>query len=477
MQVSRWVLVSVCLAVSGQVWSGTMYGQHFPHGAAAVEYAYGPNGLWRDTTGLEYVWNYNETCATSAHPYDIVTLIRYGANRNVTARDSNCVLLGDFDNDGELDGGQSLGFAFFEHAGQGPGGTLSAAPFYHFWFDDNWLAAYMADAYGRPRPAAAFDRGQTVRWRQLGGDNRYWVQYPASEYIDRIALNGIYKLNARDLDGALGDWSAILALSGAHYDWDNQRYDYPNVRETYHLALWTILSEQLLAEGVSFYRRNEVLQHAMALRSQLLSLQERDSQGRLLGWITDIGNSRSLINTETLALSVLALGARADWVFEPGYSPMWSAPRNYFLRPHNALSAVVGLSQPGHIVYGPYWNLEPGYYEVEFALRTPSSASPRREDRLATLDVYDGKSIVRIEGVRVSSLPGNNQWQRYRLAVRIEDPSNKTEFRVYWHGHFNLDVGPVRVTKTASVAPILRERWAGDYRRQPPPVRRAANRW
>lgn len=460
---SRWVLVCVCAMVCSAAYSGELFGRHFPQGSAAVEFVYGADGLWRDTAGIEHLWSYYETCAKPAHPHDLVALLRYGATHNVTSGDAHCVLFGDVDDDGEITPDEFSGFAFFEHSGRGPQGVPIVPPFYHFWFDDNWLAGYMADAYGRPRPAIGVDRGQRVRWRVLAGDNRYWTTYPPSEHLDRIALNGIYKLNARDFPGALADWNAMLSLSGAFYNWDDQRFDYPNVKATYQLALWAILSERLLAARAVFPRRNAVLQHAIALRSQLLSLQQRDDQGRLLGWITDIDNPRSLMNTETLALGVLALGVGAHWVFEPGYAPMWSAAGNYFLRPHNALSAVVGLSKPGHIVYGPYWTLPAGYYEVEFALRTPSNAPPTRADLLATLDVYDGKSILRLEDIRVSSLPGGNQWQRYRLIVRVENPSNRMEFRVYWHGRFNLDVGPVRVTRTAST---LRPEYRGWYARR-----------
>jgi hypothetical protein len=116
------------------------------------------------------------------------------------------------------------------------------------------------------------------------------------------------------------------------------------------------------------------------------------------------------------------------------------------------LSAVAGVSRPGHIVYGPYWNLQPGVYDVDFSLRTPSNASATRQSRLATLDVYDGRSIVGAQDVTLQSMPPRNEWRRYRLTVEIQDPSNSTEFRVYWHGQFDLDVGPIRITKVDPAA-------------------------
>jgi len=239
-------------------------------------------------------------------------------------------------------------------------------------------------------------------------------------------------------------WGSISSVSGAAYNWVDQRYDYPQIRETYHLGLWAILSERLLAMNSRFWNKDWVLQHAMSARSHLLSLQERDVAGKRLGWRTGIGDPATVINTETTAIAVLALGAKATWVLEPGHAPLQSAAGNYFLRPHNALSAVTSLSSPGHIVYGPYWELEPGTYSVEFSLRTPSSAG---RYSLATLDVYDGSSILNAMPVTTAMMPGANQWRRFRLDVNVTNTSNSTEFRIFWHGQANLDVGPIRVLK------------------------------
>jgi len=307
--------------------SPAAFGQHFPNGLAAVDYIYNSStGLWRDQTGLHYNYNYYPEWATPSHPYKLLTdaagpgLLDEGATRNATARDANGLLLGDLDNNGEITDNSPAGYAFFEHRGRGSGGAAQGAPFYAFWFDDNWVARYMAMAYGRPLPAGLHDNRYPIRWRQVAGDNSYWSPYPASSFIDRIALNGINKINSGNFVGALSDWTQIKNLSAWFYDSDDQRYEYALI-DTYYYGLWAILSERLLAASASFPQRNDVLQHAIALRSNLLSFQEK-SGSTPLGWRTDILNSNSLMNTETLAVSVLALGANATWVLEPGYAPL-----------------------------------------------------------------------------------------------------------------------------------------------------------
>src|SRR5690606_34608517 len=71
-------------------------------------------------------------------------------------------------------------------------------------------------------------------------------------------------------------------------------------------------------------------------------------------------------------------------------------------------------------------------------------------------DVYDGKEIVAIASVSVESMPGRNEWLRQRMTVDVKNPENLIEFRVWWHGQVNLDVGPVRVTRLDDDSPLAR---------------------
>jgi hypothetical protein len=424
-----------------------LFGRHFPHGNDAVEYLYGPNGTWREQIGLYYGWNFYKHCEAPGHPYDPQALIRESSVSNSTAPDANCILLGDLNNNGEIADDTTGGYAFHEHAGRGVSGAQTAAPFYQFWFDDNWVARYVAEAYGRPSPAGLHDNGSSLRWRVLGADNRLWTPYPGSSpHIDQIALNGLFKLNAHDVNGALAAWHAIKNASGAAYDTTLRRYRYTlGDQAVYYYGLWAILSERLLAALANAEQGGEILQHAMSLRAELLALQEKDAGGNRLGWRTSTA-ANALINTETTSLSVLALGANASWVLEPGHAPLQTPAANLTHAPAT-LTAIAGQSVAGPVLFGPYWPLEPGRYNVEFALR---SAAARIESPLATIDVYDGTAVVSSRVIEGADAPVADQWRRYSVVAEIGAGANLTEFRLSWHGAYDLDVGPVRVTRLAA---------------------------
>lgn len=419
-----------------------LYGRHYPQGQAAVDYLRGPEGTLRPMNPLEYRWNYYPMHATAAHPVDRAALIAYANGAHLTtARDANGYLLGDRDGDGELDGA-AYGAAFHEHNARGVGGAAAGQPFTQFWFDDNWLARYVTEAYGVAPPDGLWNPSGFVRWRVLGEDVTGWAPY-GSDSPDTVALDGLYYLAKGDLVQAQGRYDRLLQKSGAVYDDANQRYDYPGLKETYHLGLWKILTDKLvdrLSEtGASPALIGLMVQHGVSLRSVLLGLQEQRG-GAFLGWRSDPTVVESLINTESVAVAVLALSGHGRLLYEAGRAPLTSDP-SYYLRPHQVLSAVVGLSKAGYMVSGPGVGLVAGAHRIEFLLRAPSPTG-----QVAVLDVRDAAAgaVLGQQAVGAGDMAAGNRWTR--LSLRVTVPvGGKLEFRVYWPGACNLDVAYVRV--------------------------------
>ncbi len=423
------------------------YGRHYPNGAAAVAYAYGPDGMWGHMDPLEYKWNYYSACANGAHPYDPSSLIAYANGTHfTTSGDANCHILCDVNHSGSLPVPDDCGHAFFEHDGKGQGGAASGVPFTQFWSDDNWLARYMSQAYGRTLADGLSEYADFTRWRILGGDGANWAPYGSDTYIDQIALDGLFYLATGRVTGgapsAVDRWSTLLGVSGSTYDAITQRYLYPSIDQNYHMALFKILTDQLLGESaLDAATRATLVQHSESLRSDILDNQQTGGTTPL-GWCTGIPAGGSLMNIESLAAGVLALAARANSVLEPGVGPMTSDAGTYFLRPYHVLSAVTGMSQPGYMTRGPGFEAPPGAYVVEFLLRAPMPAGT-----MATVDVYDAASgsVLAAHDVTAAEMGTGNTWTPITLPATIGSTCNRIEFRTRWTGTSNLDVGAIRV--------------------------------
>ena len=417
------------------------YGQHEPNGLSAVNYLYGPNGTWKALTEVEYIWNYYSQYATSTHPFDKTALINYAdGSRHTTTRDANGHLLLDFNNDGELDavGG---GSAFHEHNAQSVAGVTQGLPFTNFWFDDNFLARYMSSAYGKAAPNGLWEPTDYTRWRILDGNTTSWTPYN-SDYFDTLALDGLYHLSNGNASTAIAKWDRMLAKSGVTYDAANQQVQYPNIVENYHLGLFKILTEQLLTHAaLSSNKRDELVQHAVDQRSALLSSQEY-SGATPIGWRSSITDANSLINTESVAVGALALGAGAQLSFEVGYSPMSNSNNNYFLRSYHVLSAVESLSSAGFMSYGPYRTLPTGNYSAAYLLRSPAPSGT-----MATVSVYDSNSgsLLATKNLNASDFSSNNRWTKVSLDFATGNNSNSLEFRIYWHDTANMDAAYIQV--------------------------------
>lgn len=428
------------------------YGQHEPHGRAAVDFLYGPQGTYRTLGNLEYRYNYylpaqyNNICDTSSVPNDRQALINYATgSRQTTTPDKDCRLLFDLDGDGTINSPAS-GSAFQEHSGVGVNGTVIGTPFNNFWFDDNWLARYMSVAYGRAHPAGLWTNAAYNRWAIIGGDTSYWSQNQdpyGTQYFDHITFNGLRAFQTGNYSTAVSLWNQWIIKSQAYYDAADQRYVYPEVRSDYYYGFFLVWTQQMITSG-AFTGSNlsSLIQHAVSIRSNLLSRQVVGNDGTLLGWVTERDNPSSLINTETTSLNVLGLGAGGRYAFEAGRWPMFSGNGNYFLRPHNVLSAVKDLSIPGTPVFGPYRNFPTGPITVDFYLRTPAPSG-----NIGTIDIYDSASgnVLVSRVVKTSDMATQNRWTRLTLTASNYNPGNSLEFRVYWSGTSNLDIAYIQV--------------------------------
>lgn len=124
---------------------------------------------------MQYEWNYYEQFATVSHPFNREALIAAAdGNTFYTARDANGYLLCDFNNNLEIDPEERhCGLAFHEHSGKGVNGSARGNPFSQFWLNDNWLARYMSETYGRLSPQGIVDHPDSfMRWKRLGADSR-----------------------------------------------------------------------------------------------------------------------------------------------------------------------------------------------------------------------------------------------------------------------------------------------------------------
>lgn len=436
---SALILLMVSMNCMFHVYGGFQYGKHFPRGAAAVDYAY--KTLWYRFYPANYNWNYYQFCETSNHPYNIDALVKAAdGNNHYTARDANCHLLLDFNKNYELatNDGQ---YSFIEHAGVGVNGVKRGNPFSIHWYDDNWFATYMAIAYDRPQPFGLVDYGDFTRWKVVGGDTTAWTPY-SKNFIDTLALDSLYYLATGDVKSALSSLQQILSSSDYTYDSSMQRYVYPNINENYHYGLALISAWMLLGNGnLPADTQNLLLQHAISLRSNIMSFQERQSDGTYVGWVTGTRDPNTLINIESITACVLGLGANAYHTFEVGQAPLlYNNSNSYFYRPHNTLSAVVGLSKEGFMSYGPYIKYPAKQWTVKFYARSPSN-----DDVSAmTFEVVTKDTVLSTVSVNGKGLRNNNEWTEIPLSFTLS-AETELEFRAYWHGLINVDISLIRV--------------------------------
>jgi len=312
-------------------------------------------------------------------------------------------------------------------------------PFTNFWFDDNWLARYMSQAYNKPVPNGLSQYNDFTRWAVIGGTTASWTPYSGGLNPDQYCLNGLYYIARQDWNAAMTSWNGVHSQSQATWDASNQQYSYPGIKETYYFGLWAILTGFLRLDHPDAKTRALLLQHYISIRSSIFALQVRGANGNLCSWVTNIPAANSLINTETTATNTLGLAAGSSYVFEVGDSPLHSDDASYFKRPYYAVSAVVGLSKPGYLSRGPYMNFGVGDHQVEFILRSPSPTGV-----VAVLDVNDAQANAVLATLDVSQFAGQD-WCSFIISFHLSNPNNSLEFRIHWEGKSNLDASIIRL--------------------------------
>lgn len=156
------------------------------------------------------------------------------------------------------------------------------------------------------------------------------------------------------------------------------------------------------------------------------------------------------MNTESVSCGVLGLGANSLKTFEFGREPLNSdsATANYFLRPHNVLSAVQGLSMAGYLSYGQL-DLTGTCYLFEFFHRSGSltSASPSLDKLLLTVQLFDFQSSTVLVEKTITGRDFllDNQWKTTTISFASAQPASDLEFKVWYHGVESIDVSHFRV--------------------------------
>lgn len=205
-----------------------------------------------------------------------------------------------------------------------------------------------------------------------------------------------------------------------------------------------LLTDQILAHhaGLTGTQQRVLALHSVSLRAMIIKNQQRrNGTGQLLGWTTDVNlntHPTSLMNTESLAVNALALGAGAKHVYSPGQAPA-ADDRREPLQPHLGRHPHDLRAEP---------HSRPRHLQRGFVLR---SRNPISGTRVANLDVYDARSnsIVGEQAVNAAQFLSDGTYDRFvrvTVPITITSADNSLEFRVWWDGGSSpLEVAEIRV--------------------------------
>ncbi|KAI9329627.1 hypothetical protein BDR26DRAFT_872227 [Obelidium mucronatum] len=455
------------------------FGQHLSRGFAALAFAKGPFGTFQRVSQLTYRFNYYPQWATSAHPYNFNAVLYDGTKPPVisTCRDGQGILFADFDQNGELDYSGSSppsssnnnkpappedAFAFVEHVGVNEN-LYQGTPFYHAWYDDNYVARIAMRAYRSSEPWGLFESSVKSRFVVLEGDTTY-NPYPLAlvdpaQYPDQISLHALYFANIKEWETVFAAFYALVSKSDAVWNKATWRFDYRGIKDFYHLCQMKMVFQRLLDSGWLKDNPSElslVVQHVASLHSHILSLQIVSSgTGVFASWKTGVEKGDgSVINTETTVLAMLALGAGALWTFEPMEAPF--SPMPGFVQYPQTLPNVLCARTAqrvtigsGLVAAGPFVQMPVGNYTANFNVRLAAKPETISNATILSIQIFDGVSSLASNQFGMDSVVNRyfeNGWTRLRVPFTITTVANLMEIRLYWHGVIDMDFGTLSIS-------------------------------
>ena len=88
------------------------------------------------------------------------------------------------------------------------------------------LAKVLSSAYTRPIPDGLSNYNDFTRWNIMTGNHTNWKPYGNIEYLDLVALDGLYFIAMKQKTNAENNFNIGLTLSKAVYNSASLRYDY-----------------------------------------------------------------------------------------------------------------------------------------------------------------------------------------------------------------------------------------------------------
>lgn len=108
---------------------------------------------------------------------------------------------------------------------------------------------------------------------------------------------------------------------------------------------------------------------------------------------------------------------------------------------------------PGHLMYGPYWNLRPGHYDGEVSLELGPGGGEGAD--LCAIDVFDGEKIVGAQRIGQQAPAGPQ-----RAAIPFSVPDDKVvrryEIRLACTGEVAVTVTKVAFVRASECRPAVR---------------------